>query len=381
MTRTRKRIRAGAGVLLAALAVSALGVAYAHGQGRTEDHTGRKPSSHALQRVVRGLVASGAPGAVAVVRTPSGTRRAAAGLARLRPPDRMKAVDRFRIASVTKTFVATVVLQLAAERRLRLDDRVERWLPGLLPNGGATTLRQLLGHTSGLFDYDDEEAWVRARIANPAREWSPHELVAVAISHPPVFAPGTAWEYSNTNYVVLGLLVEAVTGKTLEQALRERILRRLRLGATSYPTGTAMPGPAAHGYVGAGPGLPIPPGTQLDVTTLLSPSAWGAGQMVSNGDDLTRFFSALLGGRLLAARQLAVMKAGVKGAEYGLGLMISFTRCGTAFGHRGDIPGYRSIVWSTAGGRRVAAVMVNVDDTRVPQSRLESAAVTALCSG
>jgi D-alanyl-D-alanine carboxypeptidase len=381
MTWTRRQVRAGAGVLLVALAMSALGVAYARGQGRTEGRSALESSSPALQRVVRSLVAAGAPGAVAVLRTPNGTRRAAAGLSRLQPPTRMKVTDRFRIASVTKTFVATVVLQLAAERRLRLDDRVERWLPGLLANGGAITLRQLLGHTSGLFDYDEDEAWARARIANPAREWSPRELVAIATSHPPEFAPGTAWAYSNTNYVVLGLVVESVTGKRLDPVLRERIVRRLRLRATSYPTGTAMPGPAAHGYVGARPGLPIPPGTQLDVTTLLSPSAWGAGQMVSNGDDLTQFLGALLGGRLLPARQLAAMKAGVTDGEYGLGLMITYTRCGTAFGHRGDIPGYRSIVWSTGDGRRAAAVLVNVDDTRVPQGKLESAAVTALCGG
>jgi len=368
-------------VLLAGLALSALGVAYAHGQRQTEGRSALEPSSPALQRVVRSLVASGAPGAVAVVRTPKGTRRAAAGLARVQPPDRMQATDRFRVASVTKTFVATVVIQLAAERRLRLDDRVERWLPGLLPDGDAITLRQLLGHTSGLFGYDEDEAWTRARIDNPAREWSPRELVAIATSHPPAFAPGTAWAYSNTNYVVLGLVVESVTGKGLGQVLRERIAKRLRLGATSYPTGTAMPEPAAHGYVVARPGLPIPPGTQLDVTTLLSPSAWGAGQLVSNGDDLTRFLSALLGGRLVAGRQLAAMKAGVRDAEYGLGLMISYTRCGRAFGHRGDIPGYRSIVWSTGDGRRAAAVLVNVDDTRVPQGKLESAAVTALCAG
>jgi len=381
MIRTARHVGTGAAMLLSALALSALGVAHAQARGQAEDRSALEPSSPALQRVVRNLVASGAPGAVAVVRTRKGTRRAAAGLARIQPSDRMQATARFRIASVTKAFVATVVLQLAAERRLRLDDRVERWLPGLLPNGGAITLRQLLGHTSGLFDYDEDEAWSRSRIANPAREWSPRELVAISTSHRPAFAPGTAWGYSNTNYVVLGMVVESVTGERLDQVLRERIIRRLRLGATSYPTRTAMPEPAAHGYVGARPGLPIPPGTKLDVTTLLSPSVWGAGQMVSNGDDLTRFLSALLGGRLLPAKQLAAMKAGVKDAEYGLGLMISYTRCGTAFGHRGDIPGYRTIAWSTANGRRAAAVLVNIDDTRVPQGKLESAAVTALCAG
>jgi D-alanyl-D-alanine carboxypeptidase len=293
----------------------------------------------------------------------------------------MQATDRFRIASITKPFVATVALQLAAERRLRLDDSVERWLPGLIPNGQAITLRQLLGHTSGLFDYDQDTAWVRARIASPSREWSARELLRIAVSHPPLFAPGARWAYSNTNYVVLGLVVEVVSGRTLEQELQSRIFRRLGLHATSYPHGTQVSGRFAHGYVGASPQVPIPRGTLLDVTTLLSPSAWGAGQMASNVDDLTRFFSALLGGRLLPPSRLTAMKADPKGAEYGLGLMIAYTACGTAFGHRGDVPGYRSEAWATANGRRAAAVMVNIDTTRVPWPKLDSVAETALCTG
>jgi D-alanyl-D-alanine carboxypeptidase len=293
----------------------------------------------------------------------------------------MQATDRFRIASITKPFVATVALQLAAERRLRLDDSVERWLPGLIPNGQAITLRQLLGHTSGLFDYGQDTAWVRARIASPSREWSARELLRIAVSHPPLFAPGARWAYSNTNYVVLGLVVEVVSGRTLEQELQSRIFRRLGLHATSYPHGTQVSGRFAHGYVGASPQVPIPRGNLLDVTTVLSPSAWGAGQMASNVDDLTRFFSALLGGRLLPPSRLTAMKADPKGAEYGLGLMIAYTACGTAFGHRGDVPGYRSEAWATANGRRAAAVMVNIDTTRVPWPKLDSAAETALCRG
>jgi D-alanyl-D-alanine carboxypeptidase len=110
----------------------------------------------------------------------------------------MRAVDRYRIASVSKTFVATVVLQLAAEGRLQLADPVERWLPGSVPNGTAITIRQLLNHTSGLFDYTNDEAAVEAEIANPSRVWTPRDLLSVAFSHPPLFAPGADWSYSNT---------------------------------------------------------------------------------------------------------------------------------------------------------------------------------------
>ena len=187
-----------------------------------------------LQRIVRRLVAGGAPGALAFVRNPGGGDGVAAGYADLRTRTPMAATDGFRIASVTKTFVATVVLQLEAEHRLDIDDRVERWLLGIVPNGGAITIRELLNHTSGLFDYSEDDAHTQAVIADPGRRWSPYELLSVAFAHPPLFRPGTSWFYSNTNYVVLGLVVEAVTGRSLGQELEARIIDRLRLHATSF---------------------------------------------------------------------------------------------------------------------------------------------------
>jgi D-alanyl-D-alanine carboxypeptidase len=334
-----------------------------------------------LEQIVRGLVAGGAPGALVVVRTPRGTQRAASGFANLEPKVPLRTTDRFRVASVTKSFVATVVLQLAAEKRLSLNDSLERWLPGTVDNGRSITLDELLNHTSGLFDYDEDQAWVSARFSDPGREWSAEELVAIATSHPPLFAPGTSWSYSNTNYVLLGLVIEAVTGRTLAGELQTRLFRPLRLGFTSFPTGTVMPGRFAHGYFVSRAPLPEPAGTLIDVSTTLSPSAWGAGQIVSNAEDLTRFFAALIKGRLLRAAQLAKMKTEVTPHRYGLGLRITHTACGKAFGHDGDFPGYRNVVWATADGRHVASVMVNVDPTRVPWSKLEAAAKTALCSG
>jgi D-alanyl-D-alanine carboxypeptidase len=352
----------------------------------------RSATNATLKEITRGLVASGAPGAVAVLRTPAGIDGAAAGVARLRPRLTMNVGDRYRIASVTKSFVAAVVLQLVAERRLRLSDPVGRWLPGLVPNGRSITIRELLNHTSGLFDYDEDRAWVESRIEHPERIWSPRELIAISTRHRPVFRPGTDWSYSNTNYVVLGLVVEAVTGTSLERQLRDRISRPLMLSATSYPTRTALTGRAAHGYLGAAPGLPIPAGQLLDVTSIVSPSAWGAGQIVSNAADVTRFFAALLGGRLLRRAELTAMKTRVKGvhrrlgvqvayaAPYGLGIAIEHTPCGTAYGHDGEVPGYRNIVWAAADGRRVATVMVNIQSARLPWSTIRRAAQTAFCS-
>jgi D-alanyl-D-alanine carboxypeptidase len=287
----------------------------------------------------------------------------------------MRAVDRYRIASVSKTFVATVVLQLAAEGRLQLADPVERWLPGSVPNGTAITIRQLLNHTSGLFDYTNDEAAVEAEIANPSRVWTPRDLLSVAFSHPPLFAPGADWSYSNTNYVVLGLVVEAVTGKKLEQVLAERLFEPLDLHATSFPHGLSVPEPFAHGYA-------FFQGALLDLTPVVDPSwAYAAGDLVSNAADVSSFFAALLRGRLMPAAFLRQMKSfSTTSRTYGLGLQGYFTRCGSAFGHAGDFIGWRNVVLAKADGRRVAVVMVNVDATRLSNSRLLTAAISALCS-
>jgi D-alanyl-D-alanine carboxypeptidase len=319
------------------------------------------PSSRTiLEETVSALVSDGSPGALAVVRTPAGTDRAAAGVGRIKPQVRLRSIDRFRVASVTKTFVATVVLQLAAEQKLTLEDPVERWLPGLVPNGSGITLRELLNHTSGLFDYDSDKDWQAARFAKPSRIWSPRELVKIATSHPPLFPPGKRWSYSNTNYVLLGLVVEAVTGHALGAELQKRLFGRLALRSTSYPLKTAMRGRFAHGYFVSRPPLPRPRGTLIDVSSIASPSAWGAGQIVSNADDLVTFFRALLGGRLLPSALLAAMKTSVPGYDYGLGLAIIRMPCGTAYGHNGDFPGWRTVVLASPNGKHVIVLMVNI---------------------
>jgi D-alanyl-D-alanine carboxypeptidase len=340
------------------------------------------PAQTTLQRIVRRLVAAGAPGAVAFVRAPGRAVGVAAGYADLQTRTPMRAADGFRIASVTKTFVATVVLALEAEGRLDIDEPVERWLPGLVPNGSAITIRELLNHTSGLFDYGEDDAHTQAVIADPGRRWSPHELLSVAFAHPPLFGPGTSWFYSNTNYVVLGLVIEAVTGRPLEQELQARIIDPLRLRATSFDVDPVIHVPFAHGYIGPHPGLPIAAGTLLDITALLNPSfGWGAGNMSSNAADVTRFLVALLRGQLLPPPQLAEMKTGsATNSDYGLGLKKVYTSCGIAYGHEGDFPGYRNAVWVTRDGRRAADVMVNIDATHVSWDRLEAAAQAALCS-
>lgn len=337
------------------------------------------PKKHAdLQALARGLVKAGAPGALVYLRTANGFRSASAGFATLDPRGPMRASARYRIASITKTFISTVVLQLEAEGKLRVDDSVDRWLPGLVPNGTSITLRELLNHTSGLFDYTADQALGAAILAAPGRQWEPRELVAVALSHPPLFKPGANWSYSNTNYILLGLVIEAVTGHELTQELQTRIFGPLALRATSFPSGISIDGSLAHGYVRLTPGASL-----IDATPILNPSfIWSAGGIVSNAADLGKFFSALFRGRLLRPAQLKEMKTGSRVAGvYGLGLRITATKCGRAFGHDGDFAGYRNIVWATPNGRRVAVAMINIDDSRVPWSRLQAAAATALCSG
>ena len=337
------------------------------------------PKKHAnLQALARGLVKAGAPGALVYVRTPTGVRSAAAGFANLAPRVTMRASHRYRVASVTKTFVSTVVLQLEAEGKLRVDDSVERWLPGLVPNGTSISLRELLNHTSGLFDYNEDQQFGAAILANPGRQWAPRELLAFALAHSALFAPGTNWSYSNTNYILLGLAIETVTGHKLAGELQTRILGPLALGATSFPTGISIDGSFAHGYVRLAPG-----GNLIDTTPVLDPSfSWAAGSIVSNAGDLTKFFSSLLKGRLLPAAQLKEMKTGSRvSGVYGLGLRMTTTKCGRVFGHDGAFPGYRTIVWATSNGRRVAVVMINTNQGLPALSKLQPAAVTALCSG
>lgn len=187
-----------------------------------------------LQRALDQVVAAGAPGAVLLVGERRRTIRLTSGDGNLRPRTPIRPGDRFRVGSITKTFVATVVLQLVGERKLALEDTVERWLPGLVPNGKRITLRQLLNHTSGLFDYGGDRRFVADAYRHPLKDWTPRQIVAIATAHKPRFAPGAGWSYSDTNYYVLGLIVEAATQHSLASELRRRIFVPLRLRATGW---------------------------------------------------------------------------------------------------------------------------------------------------
>lgn len=309
---------------VAALVAGTAGVASAD--------TGRVDPA-AVQAGLDRMTADGAQGVQVRVVDGERTLLLRSGTARLRGHRPVPLDGRFRIGSVTKTFVATVVLQLVAEGRLGLDDRVSAHMPGLIDD--RITVRMLLQHTSGLFNYTnalplDGATFLRLRF----KQHDPRDLLALGTSRPLVFEPGERHEYSNTNYIVAGLLIDDVTGRSWEREVTDRILRPLGLRATR--TGGVVPqGPHAHGYLEVD-------GRMADVTAMNPSVAWAAGSMISTTADLDRFFEALLGGRLLPPALLAEMKTPVGG--YGLGIYQFPMPCGVvAWGHTGGIPGYLTL--------------------------------------
>ncbi|MFG3252210.1 serine hydrolase domain-containing protein [Streptomyces sp. NPDC048172] len=307
-------------------------------------------------------VGGGVPGAIGRIEDARGTWRGTAGTGDLAKGTPRRADDRFRIGSVSKTFLATVVLQLEDEGRLSLGDTVEKWLPGLVTGNGndgrRVTLRQLLQHTSGIYDfvYDpgfDAVYGTDAFLEHRYDRWKPEDVVAVAMKHRPEFEPGTSWKYSNTNYTLLAMIVDKAAGRPYEREIERRVIEPLSLRATSVPhTDPGLPAPHSRGYVRF-----TPDGELLDVTEMSPTWAKGSGAMISTTKDLARFYRALLGGRLLSGRQLAKMLDTVPTGDtktprvaYGLGVFVYKFSCGvTAWGHGGSVHGSSSFVGTTLG--------------------------------
>ncbi len=287
-----------------------------------------------LERTLRALTQNGYSGAVALVQTDAGIWRGASGYADLNARRRAEVGDRFGIGSTTKTFVATVVVQLVGEGRLSLQDRVDKWLPGLLREGRRITVRELLNHTSGL-----------------PQGFSP-TLSPGDAAQRLLFRPGTAHSYSNVNYVVLGLIVEKVTGRRLNQVVRDRIFRPLQLEDTSYGRAALRP----HSDR-----MPAWLGSPDDSTDPVS----GAGGIVSTVEDLERFFHALLGGELLRPDLLSEMTRTVRAGEdfrAGLGLFRFQLPCGVAWGHGGVYSAYSTMALGTRDGSSIVVVAENAFD-------------------
>jgi D-alanyl-D-alanine carboxypeptidase len=314
-----------------------------------------------LQDLAVRIVRSGAPGVILAASVDEASSTATAGLADVSSGRAMAKSDPFRIGSVTKTFTATLSLLLAEDGTLSLSDILENWLPGLVPNGSEISIQMLLNQTSGLFDYVDDPQVFGVYETDPLYAWEPERLIQIATSHPPLFSPGDRWAYSNTNYIILGRILEAVTDEPLDRLFTERLFAPFGLTETRLATNAELPADAVHGYL-------IDPGGRLADSSAIDPSeGWAAGGIVSTVADVTRFYAALLAGRILDSDHLEVMLRTVPADDpliraYGLGIYQHEVDCGLVWGHDGEIFGYQTFGFASSAGNRTLVAMVNRPD-------------------
>jgi D-alanyl-D-alanine carboxypeptidase len=321
-------------------------------------------ASAGIQQELDQMVAAGTPGVVLTVVRGESRWRAEAGVSDVDSNDRLPRDGRFRAGSITKTMVATVLLQLVHEGKLALTDTLGELLPGLLPGRDRIRVEQLLNHTSGLADYISAPEF-----ADPAhytsRTYSPTRLVQLAntLEHG---VPGTEWAYSNTNYVLLGMIVEKVTGRALSQELRRRVFLPAGMVRSDLPTTTQfLAGPHASGY------YRIDPAPRFELTELNPSFAWAAYGVVSTATDIQRFYRALFTGKLLPPALVRRMHENAPATNnpawprYGLGLEEMHTTCGVMlWGHTGAIPGYQTYAFATLDGLREIVVSTNLFSPR-----------------
>ncbi len=347
---------------LAAVLVSSCGGGE---EGKNEEEEAQAPSQDEVQAALEQAVAAGIPGIALEIQGREGSEFLTAGSASLEDERLLTPEDSFRIASITKAFTAAVVMELVEEGALSLDDTVDQWVPGLLAEGDSITVRHLLGHTSGLADYTKDDEFIEAFVAG--EELPPERIVSFVSSEPLAFEPGSTYEYSDTDNNVLGMIVEAVAGRSYEQELSSRVLDPMELRSTVLPNSPEMPDPHADGYQYD----PESEGAEEpeNVTTALDPSAAGAsGALISTPSDLSRFFGGLLGGELIGEGTLEQMKETLAGEgspsgpgtkRAGLGIFSYELPCGEVWGHTGQFPGYQAFGAATPDGSGALAMMAN----------------------
>lgn len=326
------------------------------------------------------------PGVVGLVRDGDTVDYAHAGVGNLAQQTPADPRARFRIGSNTKAFVATVVLQLAGEGKLSLDDTVDRWLPGVVNRNGndgtKITVRQLLNHTSGIPEYLAGALQLEyGANLTPGKHWAPRQLVDSATANRPTFAPGTAWGYSNTNYILAGMLITAVTGNQPADEVTTRIIQPLGMHDTTFPTEPELGGAHLRGYHSI---LVL----NRDVTISNVHVTATAGAIISTAADLSTFTRALFSGELLRPQQQQELETTVPtapdgtGYDYGLGVGRIQTPCGPAWAHSGAVLGYLSTWLSDQDGTRQVVAATNQFPTASANATkdLGDAAAAAFCA-
>jgi D-alanyl-D-alanine carboxypeptidase len=349
-------------VAFTAVAVVVMAVPGAAGPAAAAESPLPPLNTQALAQAIAGLPSSRQAAAVVAVTGRSGSWSGASGLADLTTGDLAAADDEVRIGSISKTFIATVVLQLAAQHRISLEQPVQQYLPGLLrQDDPPITIAELLNHTSGLGPVDGtvntgDPQWF---LANRLGTYTTSQLLGPVLQEPLIFLPGTRQQYNGVNYIVLAMLIEKVTGHGYAREIERRILRPLSMNHTYIPaTSPAIPSPYLHGYYQQGAGEPL-----ADISGQ-SPTLFGAqGAMISTTGDLERFITAVFGGRLLPPAELNDMftiPAAASGAvRYGMGLLAYTLPNGvTVWGHTGETPGYASGVFATRDLARTLAYAI-----------------------
>jgi D-alanyl-D-alanine carboxypeptidase len=332
------------------------------------------------------------PGAVVEVRTPQGNFTAAVGTTQRGaevPPD---GDTHFRIASITKTMTSAVIVLLAQEGKLQFSDPISKYVPNV-PNGENITIAELLKMRSGLYGFTDDPEFAATLDADPTKVWTPQEVLAIGFRHPPLFPPGTAYDYSNTNYVLLGLVAEKVDGKPLAQVFQDRLYCPLGLTQTLFPASsdTSIPDPYSHGYMYGGSAyamvdMPYPPDVQaaaeagtlqpIDYTNQNPSYAMAAGGAISTANDLATWIRALVDGQVFNAdlqRQWLDSPQPADPAEpaepqYGYGIeRQSIAPDVTLYYHFGELPGFNSFSGYDPGNKVTLVLWSNL--TLSPDSR------------
>ncbi|MFI5808222.1 serine hydrolase domain-containing protein [Streptomyces sp. NPDC051561] len=343
----------------------------------------RAPDMDGVTAALNAAMTNGAPGAMARFSGPDGVRTRTAGVRDRVSGAAMDTRARFRIGSVSKTFSSVVLLQLVDEGRLELDAPVNRYLPGLLPDD-RITVRHLLTHRSGLADYTDAmfAKTVPGFEAVRNRVFSYRELVGLSLAEPRTTEPGAAYKYSNTNFVVVGMLIENATGTPVAKQYQRRIIKPLNLRHTSYVhPDTRIKGVHVRGYLHPDEeGAPLVDSTEQTVSW-----AQSAGAIISDPADLNTFMTALMRGRLLPPRMLDAMTTvtptDTTGTRfYGLGLRRYDLSCGAqVYGHTGTVQGFYTYAFATRDGRRALSAMANTSNRGAANTALGGTLEAAFC--